>query len=283
MSSPPEAKATRPQQRGRAVSGWLLVAPAALLTIGIGCQSLGSLTGGDAAPDDTFLVSPTSLVFGDAGVGLVTCGSPAPSAELLLTNTSSTSTPWWWALGRGDASPYTLSTTCTAAAPCGLAPGNQTITVTGPLVPLAAGIVSYDDAVTFFSAASPDGGTKVALTASSYGAVMSVSPTDLNFGTRPAVAPVGGYAKTLTFENTGNAEGILTFYSSSPAFQFLGNSPDHTTVSLGAGDHTIVTVVFNPEGSATAFNAFLAPLINGTPFANCGTAFSVTLEGQGSP
>jgi len=254
-----------------------------MLAIGMGCQSLSPLTGGDAAPNDTFLVSPTSLAFGDAGAGLIACGStPAPTAQLLLTNISSTSSLWWWTLGRGDASPYTLSTTCTAAGPCGLSPGNETITVTGPLVPNSAGLVSYDDTLTIFSAGSPDGGTRVALTASSFGSVLSVSPAVLNFGTHPATAPAGGYPKSLTVENTGNAEAIVALVSSSPAFQLPQAS---SMVFVEPGGQASVTVVFDPNGSATTFSGVLTeqPFGDLSLSPSCGASIEVTVEGQGSP
>ncbi len=272
---------------------------AALVPAGMGCASLGGLSGGDAGDDagvaDVFLVSPKAIAFGDAGgtPGFIACGStPAPTATLQLTNISRASIPWWWSLGRGDASPYTLSTVCTSAGPCGLAPGNQTIVVTGPEVPSAPGIVRYDDTLTLFSAASGDAGTKVSLSATSYGAVITASPTTLDFGTQPASAPDGGYTAIVTLKNSGNAPADLELVvttttpaaTTPPAFQFAGSTDAIMTVFLSPGDESVVTVSFNPGGNATAFKGVIAEVANGNLGSpNCGFGLNVSLAGQGSP
>lgn len=265
-----------------------------------------------APPPPAFEVTPTTLAFGDAGPtpGLIRCGNAvAPTRQLTLTNHGTSALSWWSSLGLGAASSYTLSASCTPTAPCTLQSGDagtRVVTVTGPLVPAGAGMTSYNDTLTVFSTAPGDRGTSVALQASSYGAVLAFSESDLNFGQQPANQPDGGYPQPLQLDNSGNAPFAGNLTIGGPLVMADGGATDGATADAGpsefrltqvAGDAsaghpgaidvaaagtTTFTVAFDPVGNAKSASGTLAL----GPPASAGLCAPlpgrVTLEGQGT-
>jgi hypothetical protein len=265
----------------------------------------------DAQPP-TFEVSPTALAFGDAGgkLGFVACGSmAAPTRRVSVVNHGAAALSWWASLGLGAASPYKLSTSCTASTPCTIEAGDAStleITITGPVAAADAGIATYSDTLTLFSTATGEPPTNVALQTSSYGAVVAFSQTDVNFGQQPENQPDGGYPQGLELENSGNAPFAGTLHvgpairtgdagasdggdASTGSGDFVLSTAPHdaspgdgTLLDVPASSGTGFTVSFNPAGTLTAASG---SLIVGSESAGglcAALPAPVSLEGQGT-
>ena len=264
----------------------------------------------DATPP-VFVVEPTSLEFGDAGgkSGFIACGdTTAPTRRLTVSNVGTAPFSWWTSMGLGAASPFKLSTSCTSTAQCTIAPGDAgvlEITITGPVAATDAGITSYTDTLTLFSTPTIDNPTSVKLAATSYGAVMTFSQTDINFGQQPENQPDAGYPETAELQNNGNGPftgtlrlhgpvvgpdgGALDSGSALPAEFALthvagdaATSDATTSVEVPASSATAFTVAFDPRGSSAsaAGSLFVAP--SSSPGLCAPLPSPVTLEGKGT-
>jgi hypothetical protein len=264
----------------------------------------------DAAPLPAFeIVPPSPLEFGDAGgkLGFVACGgSSVPTRQLTLTNNGASPFSWWSSLGLGGASPFKLSTACTASSPCTLSPGaaNATVvTITGPLAPTDAGLGTFEDTLTLFSSLTGSTPTNLDLRAASYGAVLTFSQSDINFGMQPENQPDGGYPHTALVENNGNApfggglavhgtlfgaDGSTMDATGSSATEFVLTQiadaavGDATLFQVAASEATPFAVSFEPKGSAAAASGSV--FVNDQPgsILCAPLPLPVTLEGQGT-
>jgi hypothetical protein len=244
----------------------------------------------DSAPPGV-TVSPTSLLFGDAGgkPGFVACGTGPANQTFTITNPLGTLITWWTVFGLGAASPYSLSRDCTVASPCTLlaaadaGPASVTVTVTPPSVPANAGITTYDDTVTVFT--SVLGGTvdvahTVRLVESSYGAILQWGTPDQNFGQQPTT---GTYSQPIQILNSGNATVPATLsFTPGSSTEFSADPSFSSPISVPASGPTATfNAIFTPAGDTTAVSGGIALSVpaNSTcaPLPN-----NLTLEGQGT-
>ncbi len=215
-------------------------------------------------------VAPTTLAFGNVGVGTTTSAK-----NLTLTNTGGSSltgltlafsTPMY-ARAAGAA-----GGTCTTSLAAG---ANCTIGVV--FTPSASG---PDNGTLTLTGSAPISGSPVQLTGTGAAATFtaSVTPTSLAFPN--TIVGSTSAALTLTVTNTGSgalAGGAFTFGGGTPQpFSRSTTSPGTCGATLGVGANCTVNVVFAP-GTATAFSRTLTVAYTGATV----TPASVTLTGTG--
>ena len=229
----------------------------------------------DAGPGGAGITLDTNaLTFGgDAGV---TCGTRASALTVTVTNPGTVSETFWFALGLGAASPYTVTPACTQASPCTLGPGAAnavTLSVQPATVSVTGGIRSYDDTLAIVSSAADDEGHVVSLRETSYGAVLVFGPNDENFGTQPAGSST---SRTVQLVNVGDGPTLVAVVpSGSHEFAFSATEVVSTPATPGTFD-----VTFTP-GSDTTPQSATASLVVAETGVCAAAPPALTVEGQG--
>jgi hypothetical protein len=222
------------------------------LSITDGSQTVSlSGTGTTAAPVDG--LSPTSLTFASQSVG-----TPSTPQTVTLSNSgtaamSITSV----ALTGTNAGDFAQTNTCGSSV---AASANCTISVT--FTPLASGSRTASVSITDNAAGSPQ---TVSLSGTGAGAVVSLSPASLAFGSQP----VGNStAQTVTLSNTGNAALSITSLAlaGTNASDFAQSNTCTSSSPLAASATCTISVTFTPaaSGSRTA-SLSIADSATGSP------------------
>ncbi len=240
------------------------------------CQPLPSpvaLSG--TAQNGGIALSSNALAFGNNGN--VNCGTQAAAQTVTVTNSGNVSIDWWWSLGQGASSPYTVTPSCTQASPCAIGPGSAnavTLSIQPAKISATAGIVTYNDTLAISSNAVGDTGHSISLAEQSYGAILAFSPADENFGLTPIGTTPSSPIQVL---NTGNAPVAVTLAKAgSSEFSLSG-----TSVNVGASTPGAFTVKFAPGTDTTPVSGSVGLTAPANSLCAAPPA-PLTLEGQGS-
>jgi hypothetical protein len=199
-------------------------------------------------PDAPFTLSATSLTFGVGG-GLVPCGTEAGAQTFTVTNNSSQTLALTLTLARGAGSPYSLS------GPASLDAGmTGTVTVTPHAIPTTASTApnGFGDSLSVNGFGGSVNQTHVvALHETAQGAILSFTPTSMNFS--------ASGSRAFTVDNTGNlaAPYTLTLIGST---QFSISPTSGTAGSVSS----LVTFTRPPLGGSFSAGVQLA-----TPVVRC--------------
>jgi hypothetical protein len=193
--------------------------------------------------------APSALDF-----GLTNCGSTAGPQSIKLVNVGNAHYTWGLALGKGQASAFTVSSTGGVLLP----DESVVVTVTPKPVPFPSEVTPnlYGDTLTLTSSSSPTP-TTIALTQTARGVIVTtaVVPPTLDLGS----VQVGTNAvPTIAFTNGGNIPTDITFNSASGGFpagklslaagatgnatfkavasQYLGSFTDTSTIAAATGN-----------------------------------------------
>ncbi|MEO7110968.1 MAG: choice-of-anchor D domain-containing protein [Polyangiaceae bacterium] len=232
-----------------------------------------------ASPDSLHLsgagtVGPITVQPGSLDFGLVDCGSTTAAKQITMSTTGAAFS-WSASLGKGAASPYTISPvsgTATAGLPV-------IVTVTPHAVPATSAITAdlYADNLTIVAA---DGPHVIPLHETAAGAILSQSLSSVAFG-----GVNSGTKATSSFNvvNAGNEPATISYTIVNGAFAL---APQGQTLS-GDGYSSSATVTFSPTsatayaGSATmtvaAGTVLCAPLPAALPLTGTGTINYVTV------
>jgi hypothetical protein len=209
-------------------------------------------------------LSTTAVSFGS-----VTCGTAASATTVTLSNTGSASFTWNAALASGTN--YTISPTSGTVA----AGGSVNVTVTPSTVPVAGSVAALTDTLTFTTNIPGDSAHAVSITETPSGAILTESPSTINFGN---VSVSSSSTQAMTVKNVGNVAAQFAFT--------IGSGSTSITVptssqSLAAGGTTSVNATFAPTQSGSFSNTATLGVPNGT--ALCGPLPStISLTGTGT-
>ena len=237
-----------------------------LITVAFSPASIGPKTGQVSIPNNvtanpllvsltgsgtTLSISPTSLIFGDQGVGTTSAAQP-----VTMTNTGAGAVT---IIGIDPSGDFTQNNTCGNSLAAG---ASCVISVT--FAPTAIGIRTGTITITDNDLTSPQ---VITLTGHGTAAIAAVSPATLSFGDQGGTGP----AQTVTLSNNGNAPLAISSISVTGAF-----SQTNTCGStLVAGASCLISVNFVPSvpGAATG-------LLTITDSAS-GSPRTVALSGNG--
>lgn len=205
---------------------------------------------GTGSASNVVTLSASSLTFGAAG--LVPCGTQATAKTFDVTNGSSQTLTFGYALSGGASSPYVVS------GPMTLAAGAMgTVTVTPNAIPSTASVTpdGFGDSLTVTATGGPvNEAHVVALHETAQGAILSFNPTSLAFATSGT--------KNFTVNNTGNlaAPYTLTVGGANPGDWV----PSPTSGTAGASG-----------GSVASTLSYTHPLLSGSRSGNVSISSSV--------
>lgn len=204
----------------------------------VALQPMGSVCGDSAATLElrgqgtTGLVglSSSDLFFGDNG--RVACGATSPAKTLTLVNAGGAAFAWSTTLGKGLQSPFTV----TPASGTVLANSQVTLSVSSAAIPSRATTDEggFSDLLTLSTDSPGDQPHLVSLHQSAHGAVLRLSPTNVQFGgvplTTSATAPV-------SLVNEGSAPIGVSWSVAPSAFSLESGAP--TEAALGTSSATV--------------------------------------------
>ncbi len=224
-----------------------------------------------ACGDDLAGPTPATPLVGTSTVefGATSCGTTAYPRTFVISNSGDDPFEYSAALGKGAASPYTVSPAAGTIGPRGFA----LVTVISTGIPQVSSTATnlYGDTLTVTTTAPDIAPLTIAITQTASGAILSAPTAPVVFATTQTVgaAPT---SQAVTIQNTGNAAASVTLTSSSFSF---GSAP---TVVPGGGSAP-VSLQFAPETSGS-IRGDLTATVDGT---TCGpTTLSVTATGTGS-
>ena len=223
------------------------------------------------------VISTADVFFG--ANGRVNCGTQAAMKTFTLSNSGNQAYSWTATLAKGAGSPFTFSPTS------GTVPANNgtiTITVSSSAIPAQAPTAddAFGDVLTIVTDVANDVSHPVSLHQTANGAVLSFSPTSVDFGQ----VPINNTASApFVLINVGNTSPMVTLTSSNPKFSLNPASP---LVAI-SGTGTQLTGTYAPGSAVVAESALVtvsldaaeprcSPLPAALPMTGQGTSGSVS-------
>lgn len=216
--------------------------------------------------------STTDVYFGNGGK--VDCGTQAASKTFTINNTGNAAFSWTATLRKGSASPFTFSPQSGTVPANG---GSITITVNAAPIPAVAPTATdaFGDTLDIVTDAANDPSHPIRLHQTANGAVLSFSPTAVDFG----LVPINNTSTApLTVVNDGSASAQVTLTSDNARFSLSPPGPTGTTAGAGLA----VTATFAPGTSVVQETANVSLSIDAADVLCAPLPSAMTLTGTGT-
>ena len=217
------------------------------------------------------LVSPTSLLFGSAG--LVACGTQAASIPVTITNSGNAAFTYTAAFTSG-ASSYTMSPTTGTVQANG---GQAVIQIQPNPIPQVSPVTPelYSGSVSVTTDAVGDSAHIVQLHQTAKGVILTSSNHGaLDFG---GVSVNQTATQQFNITNAGNVDAQLNLNKANPVFGFANTLP----IAIGAGQNAVPVVTFTPKDTTTYTDTITMNLASST--TTCGPLpANIALSGNGT-
>lgn len=213
----------------------------------------------------------TELFFGTNG--LVDCGATSPGRTVTLGNAGNAAFAWTATLGRGGASPFTVSP-ASGTVPAG---ATVTLTLTSAGVPPEADTTegAFGDVLSIVTDVANDVTHRVSLRQTARGARLRLAPADLDFGQVPVQT---SSRAPFSVVNDGNTSPEVALTVDNPLFSLDPAGP----VVAAAGASVALHAVFAPDASVQLETGLVALSLDAGEVLCAPLPGALTLRGQGS-
>lgn len=213
----------------------------------------------------------TELFYGTNG--LVNCGATSPARTVTLGNAGNAAFAWTATLGRGSASPFTLSP-LSGTVPAG---ATVTLTLTSTGIPQEADTTEdvFGDVLSIVTDVANDVTHRVSLRQTARGARLRLAPIDLDFGRVPVQTTSRA---PFSVVNDGNTSPEVTLAVDNALFTLDPAGP----LTASAGASVPMNAVFAPDASVQPETGLVSLSLDGGEVLCAPLPAALTLRGQGT-